>query len=93
MSWSDALAQLLSAGVAGARGNSEGAAKLLAEAAARFEAVDMPLYAAAARRRLGQLLGGDEGGSLVAKADSWMRGQNIKNPARMGAIFAPGFPD
>jgi len=93
MSWSDALAQLLSAGVAGTCGNTGRATKLLAEAAARFEAVDMPLYAAAAHRRLGQLLGGDEGRSLVAKADAWMRGQNIKNPARMGAIFAPGFPE
>ena len=58
-----------------------------------FDACDMRLYAAAARRRLGQLVGRAEGRALMAGAESWMAGQTIRNPARMAAMLAPGFPD
>jgi len=53
----------------------------------------MKLFAAACRRRLGKLIGGDEGHSLVAEADAWMAGQFIVNPARMTATLVPGFLD
>ena len=56
-----------------------------------FDAAGMGLYAAAARRRLGELLGGDEGQTLVARADAWMRLQRIENPPRMTEMLAPGF--
>jgi hypothetical protein len=87
----DALGQLIRAGVVAARGDSAGAVGLLKSAAARCDAADLALYAAAARRRLGELLGGDEGRNLVAQADVWMAGQQIRNPARMTAMLAPGF--
>ena len=51
----------------------------------------MLLYAAAARRRLGEMLGGDEGRALVETADAWMRSETIVNPERMTEVFAPGF--
>jgi hypothetical protein len=52
----------------------------------------MHLYAACARRRRGQLLGGDAGRRLVEEADAWMSGQAIRRPDRMADLLAPGFP-
>ena len=49
----------------------------------------MNLYAAASRRRLGEILGGDEGRAQLERADSWMNQQGIRNPARMADVFAP----
>jgi hypothetical protein len=88
-----AMALLIRAGVAFARGNLDGAILVLHEAARQFEACDMLAHAAAARRRLGQLLGGDRGQELIAQADAWMTAQQVRNPARLTAMLAPGFPD
>ena len=38
-------------------------------------------------------IGGDDGRKLIARADSWMASQMIRDPARMAAMLAPGFPD
>jgi hypothetical protein len=89
--WAKALARPIRAGIAYGRGDLEGARRLLVEAVALLEGVDMMLYAQAARRRLGKLIGGDEGAALVAEADAWMAGQGVRNPARMTAALAPGF--
>ena len=53
----------------------------------------MEANVAAARRGLGQLIGGGRGRELIAAADAWLTGQGVRNPARMAAVFAPGFPD
>jgi eukaryotic-like serine/threonine-protein kinase len=89
MPWSLALACPIRAGIAAARGDKTRAAALFAQAAKELEAVDMNLYAAASRRRLGEILGGDEGRAHVERADRWMREQTIQNPARMANVFAP----
>jgi serine/threonine protein kinase len=91
--WGTALARLIQACVAACRRDAAGAAAGLAGAAAALDALDMALYAAAARRRLGRLRGGDEGRALVVGADAWMASQQIGNPARMTALLVPGFPD
>jgi hypothetical protein len=88
VAWSGALAYPIRAGVAAARGDRSGAANLFADAVTHLEAVDMNLYAAASRRRLGELLGGAEGQAQVERADSWMRQQTIRDPARMANVFA-----
>lgn len=90
MQWSNPLAQLLQAAVSAARGNGEEAAAMLCSAEAGFDAAHMSLYAAAARRRRGEILGGDQGRAMVAAADAWMLGQKVRNPARMTAMVAPG---
>jgi hypothetical protein len=49
----------------------------------------MPLFAAAARYRRGELLGGTEGTTLIDEAASAMANENIREPARMAAALAP----
>src|SRR5207244_1742579 len=73
---------LLRAGLEECSGHRPEAVRALEEALELFERAGMRLYAAAARRRLGQLLGGDRGRELVAAADAWMAGQGVVNPAR-----------
>jgi hypothetical protein len=50
----------------------------------------MKLYAAAAKRRLGEITGGLDGQRLTDEADSWMREQKIKAPTRITRMLAPG---
>jgi len=88
--WGNALAGLIRAGVAATRGDRETAAALAARAEKGFEDTLMAGYAAAARRRRGELIGGEEGTALIASADAWMSSQRVKNPARMAAMLAPG---
>ncbi|MBA3393341.1 MAG: AAA family ATPase [Deltaproteobacteria bacterium] len=90
MAWSTPLAGLIRACIAARRGNSEIATKLFEQAAREFDAVDLLLHAAAARRRLGALVGGERGSTLIAAADGWMAGQQITSPERMTAMLAPG---
>jgi hypothetical protein len=89
--WASAYAQFIKAGVAVRRGDVLKAEGLLTKAATSFDSVDMNLNAAVTRRRLGELIGGDKGRSLIEEADRWMAMQQIKNPARWAAMYAPGF--
>jgi hypothetical protein len=91
MPWSDALALMLSAGIAALEGNRSNAVNLLTDAVAKFESVNMVLCSAAARLRLGELLGGEQGTAFVEQANAWMQQQGIKDPSRMAFSFAPGF--
>jgi serine/threonine protein kinase len=88
--WAKAHAAYIHAALAQARGKTSTALAQLAHAASLYAAADMPLYAAATRRRLGESLGGEEGKALVAEADAWMTAQSIRNPPRMTAMYAPG---
>jgi len=89
--WAQALTDSLRAARASLRGDDASARSLLDRAASAFDACEMALFAAVARRRLGQLTTGNPGRALVEAADAWMAGQGIKNPVRMTALFAPGF--
>ncbi|MCG8424481.1 MAG: AAA family ATPase [Proteobacteria bacterium] len=91
--YSAPLGELLRAGIAHTRRNSDAAIGHLRRALLGFESAEMALYAAAARRQLGILLGGDEGRELVQSAEAWMNGQDIADPDRMTAMLAPGFAD
>jgi hypothetical protein len=89
--WGDALARLIRAGIAAARGDQPRAARLLQDAVDRLESAEMRLHAAVARRRLGELLGGAHGRDLIAQADAWMKAQSVVNPAAVTRMYAPGF--
>ena len=88
--WGDPLGAMVRAGAAATRGETEAALRFLASAEAGFTAASMALHAAAARRRRGELMGGDAGRELTAGADAWMIGQSVKAPQRMAAVLAPG---
>ena len=54
-----------------------------------LDAIDPDLFAPPARRRLGQLVGGDEGAALVAAADAALAREGVARPA-LAAMIAPG---
>jgi tetratricopeptide (TPR) repeat protein len=93
MAWSDPVSWLLQAAVACGEGRPDLAPDHLARAAAGFDRAEMQLYAAVTRRRLGALLKGDRGRELVRQADEWMAAQEVRNPALLTRMLAPGFPD
>jgi hypothetical protein len=84
-------AALLSASILAARGRASEARVPLELASVEFDAADMALHAEVARRRLGELVGGETGRGLIARADAFMERQGIKRPERWTAIHAPGF--
>jgi hypothetical protein len=85
------LAPLLLAGCAEVAGRRDEAASHLQEAVALLEASETWLYATAARRRLGETLGGERGRAHLEAADAWFAQQGVKNPARMTAMLVPGW--
>ncbi|MCP3956451.1 MAG: AAA family ATPase [bacterium] len=87
--WAAAWARLIRAGLTSANGSDGDAIDHLVAAAAGFERRHMALYAAASRRRRGQLTGSD-GAGFIDDADRWMREQGIEEPARFAEVLVPG---
>jgi predicted Mrr-cat superfamily restriction endonuclease len=61
----------------------------LESSARRFEQCDMQIYAASARRRLGEWTGGERGREWIAAADRFMQSEKIPDPravARMHIV-------
>ncbi len=90
LGWAGALARLTRAGVATLGDRAEEAPDLLVAAETGFRAAGFELYAAATRRRRGQLLGDHTGAGLITEADGWMKRQGIAKPERMARVLAPG---
>jgi hypothetical protein len=63
----------------------------LRAAAEHFDAVAMKLYAAVTRKRMGQLLGGDEGAALIRAADELLCAEAVVSPERLTAMLTPGW--
>jgi hypothetical protein len=91
--WADAFAAHLRAGIASIRGDEAASVSLLRRAIEGFDHGGLNLYAAASRRVLGRLVGGDEGRALIARCDDWMAGQGIRVPEKMVRACVSGFAD
>ena len=93
MPWATPLATLVRAGAAALGDDGARAASLCELAARELDAAGMALYATVARWRLGHILGGGDGYALVTAANEWMQTQKVREPRRLAAVLAPGFPD
>jgi hypothetical protein len=89
--WGEPLARLLEAQVARLEGDDARTVELLRAALAGFQVADMGLYAAVTRRRLGSLLGGDEGAALTRAGDETMRAQAVVDVEAMTRMLVPGW--
>jgi hypothetical protein len=92
MPWADGFSSLLRAGVVSLESDAREAERRLTDAVGIFDRADMKLYAAGARRRLGEVRG-EHGGGLLREAEEWMTAQGIRNPRSMTRMIAPGFRD
>lgn len=84
-------ALLLRAGIAHSRGEHTSTLEHLNTAIDSGTNADLPICVAAAKLRLGELLGGDEGRRHVDAALSFMSGEKLRNPRRFVELWAPGF--
>jgi serine/threonine protein kinase len=84
------LRDILAAGLALARGEHERAATSLQLASVRFDAGDMRMYAAAARRRAGQSIGGPAGRVLAEDGAHALASQGVVNVDAMTDLLCPG---
>jgi hypothetical protein len=87
--WAHASAAIARGALQLARGQALDAAQNFATAARGFDALSMPLYASAARRRQGETMGSIEGSAIVRAADSELAARGVKNAARMTDTMAP----
>jgi hypothetical protein len=91
LGWSTPLADLVRAGTCAIEGDDAGKVERLRRARSGFLDAGMRLHAAAAERRLGEAIGGDEGRGHVAAADVWFAAKGVKDAQRMVGAVAPGF--
>ncbi len=78
--WAKALT-LASAAAVLASTNAEAAMKLYGRAIIQFETLDMAVYAMAARRRMGELVGGEQGRTMVRDVDDALAKRGVAEPA------------
>jgi tetratricopeptide (TPR) repeat protein len=86
-----AYVAFIRAAIAHQKGDEETATAGLRDAVRAFDKLQYKMYAAATRRQLGRILGGEEGQSLIERADVAMGEEEVVNPERIAAMLAPGF--
>jgi eukaryotic-like serine/threonine-protein kinase len=85
-----AWAAVLEGGLAIEQRKLELASQRLRSAVDGFEAAGLRLYAAAARRRLGQLIGGSEGQALLVHAEVDMTAEGVSDLEATSEMLTPG---
>ncbi|MBK8262446.1 MAG: protein kinase [Nannocystis sp.] len=88
--WVRPFERLLAGGIARARGQMEQAAADYAAAMTLFEGRGMEIWCAAARWRLGEVLGGAKGRALLAAGAQRVADEEVAWPAQIVAALAPG---
>jgi eukaryotic-like serine/threonine-protein kinase len=91
MHWSNPIADLLEAGLKSARGVERDVRELLRRAERAFDDASMRVWAAVARFRLGERIGGEEGEQLTSDALELLRAQGVRAPEKFVELYAPGF--
>jgi tetratricopeptide (TPR) repeat protein len=91
VAWLGALGDLVSAGIAAARGETDAAAALLRRSLRGCDAAGLALHAAVARRRLADLIGGAEAQALRAAARAYAEREQITAIDAVTEHLAPGF--
>jgi hypothetical protein len=86
--WSDGLAKMLRACLSLLGGDPGVARRHLQRAIEQMDRAEMALHAAAARQRLGELLG-DGGGDAARQAAAFMDRQGVRAPHRMVSMLLP----
>ncbi len=81
--WSEAIRTHVAATLARVEGREEDAIAGYRVSLEACVATEQLLHAAAIRRQLGTMVGGDEGRELIDGADTWFRGQGVRNPEAM----------
>ncbi|PKN47089.1 MAG: hypothetical protein CVU59_04085, partial [Deltaproteobacteria bacterium HGW-Deltaproteobacteria-17] len=59
----------------------------------QLDACEMKLFAAAARVRLGRLVGGDEGRAIQEQGRAFLTLQGVRDEPGMVSLLASGFPE
>ena len=86
-----ALAALVDATLANLAGKTSASVTALRATVAQLDGLDNKLFAIAARWRLGELVGGDEGAELRNQAALSLSGEGVVEPARLVSMLAPGW--
>jgi eukaryotic-like serine/threonine-protein kinase len=90
MPWATALAAVVRAVVENAAGDRAGAVAALRRAIEVAGAAGMGMHVTAARYRLGQLVGGQDGAGILQSALDALEAEGIRDASRWVAVYLPG---
>jgi hypothetical protein len=90
--WASPFALALRAGISQLNGKRQDAAAHWEAAVQGFEAADLPMNAAIAQQRLGELVSGTRGQVLRDAASAWFCAEGIRDPIRYARVFAGAIP-